>query len=93
MMAKIAPNLRKIGVHANILNVYVNLLKNLKFEKLENCNVLGLGWTKFDQGPKWFAIHKKSTCRLISQMGDLNKVSNLNFEKVKKSAFFRPWFD
>ena len=38
----------------------------LKFEffrKWKKCNVLGLGLTKFDRGPKWLTIPKKSTCR------------------------------
>ena len=68
----------------------------LKFEFLENgkkYNVLGLGLTKFDRCPKWLAIAKKYTCMLYLPNGYLNTVSNFNFEKIKKSAFLRTWFD
>ena len=47
----------------------------------------------FDRGPKWLTFPKKSTCRDCLSNGYLNIVSNFNFEKVKKSAFLRTWFD
>ena len=40
--------------------------------------------TKFDQGPKWFAIPKKSTCRDYLSNGYLNSLSNFNYKKVTK---------
>ena len=60
---------------------------------MEKCNVLDLVLTKFDRGPKWLAIPKKSTCRDYLSNGNLNIIPNFNFEKVKKSAFLRTWFD
>ena len=47
----------------------------------------------FDRGPKWLAIPKKSTCRDYLSNAYLNTISNFNFEKVKKSAFLRTWYD
>ena len=48
---------------------------------------------KFNRGPKWLAIPKKSTCRDCLSNGYLNTVSNFNFKKVDKSAYFQRWFD
>ena len=55
---------------------------NLKFEFSENgknATFLDLGLMKFDRGPKWLAIPKRSTCRGYLSNGYLNTVSNFNF--------------
>ena len=58
-------NFKKLAKSETLSCTFVKLACNPQ----NSCNVLGLGLTKFDRGPKWLAIPKKSTCRLISQMG------------------------
>ena len=48
MRAKIAPNLIKIGVHAYLLNGYLNPLSKLNSEKVEKVHVFNLGLTKLE---------------------------------------------
>ena len=63
----------------------------LKFEISENGTMQRFSpcLTKFDRGPKWLAIPKKSSCRDYLSNGYLNIVLNFNLEKVKKSAFLK----
>ena len=84
--AKIALNLIKISVHAYLWNGYLNLLQNLNLKKWEICNVLGLHLTKFDGGPKWLAIPKKSTCRDYLSNGYLNTVSKFQFRESQEKC-------
>ena len=68
MRAKIAPNIIKIGVHECVLDGYLIYFKIWILRRRKKFNILGLGLTKFDWGPKWLEIPYKYTCRIISQM-------------------------
>ena len=56
MMAKIAPNLIKIGVHAYLSNGYQNALSKLNFEKVDKIAFYNLCLSNLELGPKYIQI-------------------------------------
>ena len=84
-MAKIAPNLIKIGVHAYLSNVYLTLLLN--FNAFQTW--FHQPWMRAKIAPNLIKIGVHA----YLSNGYLNPLSKLNPKKGDKSASFQPWFD
>ena len=65
----------------------------MNFEKLEIMQRFKPSFDEVWPMSKMAHYPPKYTCMLYLPNGYLNTVSNFNFEKVKKSAFLRTWFD
>ena len=91
-MAKIVPNLIKIGAHAYLSNGYLNQVSKLNFDKVD----------KPAYFQPWFdipLISAKIAPNVIIigfhaylPNGHLNPLSKFNSDKVDKSTYFQPWF-
>ena len=90
MRAKIAPNLKKIGVHSYLSNGYLNPLSKLNSIK-DDKRATFKPW--FDQPQTRAKIAPnfiKIGVNAYLSNGYLNPLSKLSFENVKKSAYFQP---
>ena len=92
-MTKITRNFKKIGVHAYLLNGYLNLHSNLNSKILEKVHIFRPLFDQVLLRCKIARNPQKINTHTYLSNGYINPLSNFNFKKARKRASLLPWFN